>query len=192
MSKEELLIKYYSLAVEHGHCASQYWHTDLLIWLTKLWKPKVIVDLGTYCGGSFYCFLYGLVASDNNDGFIYTVDFIDRMDKLIYANLNKNLFMHIICSSEELELSKPIDFLFIDDDSGYDHIMTVWKKHEKWVNVGGLVFFHDTHFIEQASSVVIVVKELWEKNKDRYVRLSDLGADVNGDPCGLEIWMKIK
>lgn len=193
-NKEELLKFYLAMAREHGRCASQYWHTDLLIWLTKIWKPKVIVDLGTFCGGSFYCFLFAITEIENC-GHIYTIDCVDRNDKL--PKTSKTSFTHIINNTLNVDIKEKIDFLFIDDDHTYKHVMDEWGKFEKQVNVGGLIFFHDSISTRlepngEPCGVSEALKELWNKHKDRFVRLVNSGAIINGDTCGLEIWLKIR
>lgn len=195
VERENLLETYLALAKEHGKCASMYWHMELLIWLTMKMRPKVILELGTYCGGSFYCFMYGLLASNNEEGHVYTVDIVDRSDKLTIAD--QKYFTHIICDAKTVDVGKPIDFLFIDDDHTYEQVMAEWEKHEPNVNVGGLIFFHDSvsTYPEpdgQPCGVSKALAELWAKHKDRFARLVNYGAIVNGDPCGLEIWIKLR
>lgn len=195
MDKEEALKLYLALAREHGKCANMFWHTDFLIWLTKTLKPKVIVDLGTYCGGSFWCWLYGLVETDSN-GHVYTVDIIDRSEKLLAAKPHSNLFTHIVGDGKKVDIpAEYIDFLFIDDDHSYEQVMSEWEKHEAKVNIGGLIFFHDVRLVEpdgKPCGVPKALRELWQKHKDRFVRLLNLGTLIGGDPCGLEIWIKLR
>lgn len=194
MSKADYISKYHALAVEHGHCASQHFHTELLIQLTKIWKPKVIVETGTFCGGSFYCWLTAFIDAEI-DGHVYTIDIVDRSDKLLTDH--KNLYTHIVGDAKTVTIDKPIDFLFLDDDHRYEQVMALWNHFESQINVGGLIMFHDpiSPYPEPDGSpcgVGKAVAELWEKHKDRFVRLYDLGAEKNGDSCGLEIWIKLR
>lgn len=200
---ENKVEKYLAIAKERGGVSTtkpkqwesennMRWHIQFLYHLTKKIKPDVIVELGTFIGGSFYTFLAGLV--ENNKGHIHTIDIVDRSEYLQEANESKTFFTHIVGDTKKVDTIPNIDFLLLDTSHSYEQTAAEWEHWEKYVKVGGLIFFHDTQLKDSKGvyyGVHWFIIKLWKKESGRFVRLYNLGAEINGDLSGLEIWLKL-
>jgi len=182
-------MKYLELAMKRGSLEESHmtWQVNLLYTLTKRFRPETIVELGTGQGGSFYSFLAGIV--ENNLGHIYTIDILEKSQTLSEALPDTKFFSKITGDSLSIPDIQNIDFLFIDSNHDLQFILKEWDKWEKNVKVGGLIFFHDVHW--EPYGVKEAVEIIWKKEKNRFLRLFHLGAQREGDHCGLEVWIKV-
>ena len=201
-NSEEEIMKYLELAQERGKegLSAMYWHINLLYWLVKIQKPLTIVELGTGLGGSFLAMLQGIV--ENGSGHIYTIDVVDRTPYLQPAEQDKKYYSHIVGDVLSVPLIENIDLLLVDDYHKLEHVTKEWERWRGYVKVGGIIIFHDSLPRDSKGRVYApsspdggtmeFLRILWNKEKDRFVRLFHYGAELNGDRTGLEIWVKIK
>lgn len=161
-------------------------------------QPKVIVEVGSARGGTFWgfakvCDPHGLMVSIDipsgspidvrNGKDVYDGRNRERMRE--YANPSQRCVL-IDGNSQTLEtLNKlidtlgvtKIDFLFIDADHRYEGVKRDWELYSPLVRKGGLVAFHDMIPQNDHRSGVHV---LWEELKrtettDEYVGLDNWG-----------------
>ena len=122
-------------------------------------KPKIIMEIGTFNGGSL--FVFSKMLSDN--GHIISLDFPGRfffgipyikLDKYIYKNfVNKTQKIDILIGdSHSLEKinevkeklnSNKLDILFIDGDHSYQGVKQDYENYRSLVKKDGLIIFHD-------------------------------------------------
>jgi len=139
-------------------------------------KHAVVVEIGSYLGASS-CFLAnGLIS---NQGTLYCVDTWEndamtegKRDTFAQFVNNTKRYKDIIKPLKgrsnivvELfkDMSKKIDFLFIDGDHNYIGCKSDWDNYSPFLVRGSLVAFHDTGW---ADGVKRVVKEdVQEKHK---------------------------
>lgn len=149
-----------SLDVDIRHTVISTWHDhfpfgyDLIAEL----RPKVVVELGTYSGLSFFCFCQSM-AAHNIDGMCYAVDTWEGDDhtgaygEATYQTVNKHLRDHYRGLAYMLRMTfdeardhftdDSIDLLHIDGLHTYDavkHDFTTWYSK---VAPGGIILFHD-------------------------------------------------
>ncbi len=107
--------------------------------ISKMIKPKKILEIGTFTGYSAICLAKGLLA----DGVIHTIEINDELKSFAEkyfekAGIKKNVKQHIGNALEIIpELDHKFDLVFIDADkpSYLDYYKLVMKK----VNKGGYI-----------------------------------------------------
>lgn len=125
------------------------WEFDCLLSLYRARKPKTVLEIGTFCGGS----LYHLLQNSTPGTIVVTVD------SLVDAPDNRELFdgwcpedtkcFPIIGDSgaaptiDEVEAYGPYDFTFIDGLHTYAVAMADWFTYRKMAAPGAVVAFHD-------------------------------------------------
>lgn len=107
------------LKVLKPHMLSGHYQGRLLSMLSKMLRPKCILEIGTYTGYATICLAEGLVA----DGEIHTIEVNLEMEEMIRKNFKmsgfeKSIFPHFGDAQQIiLELSdKNYDLVFIDAD----------------------------------------------------------------------------
>jgi len=111
----------------------------LLSLLSKLIKPKQILEIGTYTGYSALCLAEGL----SDDGQLHTIDHNEELASIQQKYFNKSLYKNQIKTylGEALDLIETFkinfDLVFIDaDKSNYTHY---FKAVVPKMNKGGLI-----------------------------------------------------
>lgn len=127
-----------ALAKHHGHYYTFFKE------LARLAKPKVIVELGTWQGGSSAHF-----ADGNPEARIITIDNHNCLEEY---NRRPNIEYRHQDSLQEIFLPEErldVDILFID--TLHDGVLCLeeFKTHEHLVSVGGVIFFDDVYLNPQ-------------------------------------------
>lgn len=147
--------------------------SELLRILEKI-KPNIIVEIGTWKGGSF--FLFSRVASKN--AMLISIDMPNSPGKisLIRAfQLPEQKFYFIRSDSHEVETwnnlndilkGRKIDFLFIDADHSYEAVKKDFEIYSPLVKEGGIIAFHD--IMVRPPELGIEVSKLWNEIKEKY------------------------
>lgn len=107
-------------------------------------KPKFIVEIGSYKGGS--ASILGKIAQDNNGRMIciepeIRPEFVQRM-----VDEGLESVVEVIPGVSpwiELSFIKPIDYLFIDGIHFFRWVLADYHYWEPFVKVGGRIAFHD-------------------------------------------------
>lgn len=119
-----------NLKVLKPHMLSGHYQGRLLSMLSKMLRPKCILEIGTYTGYATICLAEGLVEG----GEIHTIEVNLEMEEMIRKNFKnsgfeKNIFPHFGDASQiMLQLSDKIyDLVFIDADkkSNYAYFQVV-------------------------------------------------------------------
>jgi predicted O-methyltransferase YrrM len=147
------------------------WQERIILYkmVTSLNPRKVLVEIGSYLGGSGY-FLAAGAAEGDSDTSLFCIDtwMNDGMsegqrDTWIEFNENVSRFSSIIipCRGGSKEIaqtfSREIDLLFIDGDHTFDGCM---RDVESWlplVRSGGIVLFHDYGWADGVQKVVHIL-----------------------------------
>jgi predicted O-methyltransferase YrrM len=149
-----------SLDVEIRHTVISTWHDHLPFGydLIAELKPKVLVELGTYSGLSFFCFCQAMAAHDV-DGTCYAVDtwggdeHTGTYGEEVYQVVNKHLrdyyrglaYLLRMTFDEAIEhfSDDGIDLLHIDGLHTYDAVKHDFDHWYPKVKPGGIILFHD-------------------------------------------------
>lgn len=123
--------------------------------LTRLFRPQVILCIGSFRGFSPVCFTLGL--ADNRQGKCYFIDpgKVDGYwhDENNFSSLNSrfgldNRMTHFKKTSQEVVASRvikeSIDLLFIDGDHSYAGVKFDFDHFSPMVQPGGLLLLHDS------------------------------------------------
>lgn len=139
------------------------WPTDLLILqeLVGEQKPRVIVETGTYRGGSAV-FFASLLQMFGIDGRVVSVDV--HLAPEVAASVARHPLggrIHLVQGSaiapetvrrvEELVGGEPNVLVFLDSDHTYAHVLAELRAYRRFVPVGGALCAFDT-----------IMKDLWD------------------------------
>jgi len=139
-----------------------------LLEIYKNLKPKRVLEIGTFVGGTLFCFTK--LAQD--DAIIISIDL--PFGKVFNASINQNIgntkidiyitkvFEHFIFGNQRLYLlrqssndentvqklkrvlgNNKLDFIFIDGDHSYDAVKKDFELYYQFIDEGGVIAFHD-------------------------------------------------
>ena len=202
--EDHLLPKYLRLSIEaicRGALQKDEELVDLLALLDQR-KPKVVVEIGTAKGGTFWAWCR--VAAD--DALLVSIDlpggdFGGTLGPDVYGQRNLNLLkshgrkdqeIHAWLANsqigetrerlEKLLDGRTIDFLFIDGDHAYKGVKRDFELYSPLVD--GLIAFHDiAHHTHMPSEV----DRLWSEIKDDYEHHEFICTRYN-DIKGRGVW----
>jgi predicted O-methyltransferase YrrM len=145
-------------AIELGAVQKRNELTRLLDFLAAYDPPKVVVEIGTARGGTF--FLWCRIAAHNatlisidkpggDYGAGYTEEETEQFAS--YATNGQSTEFLMLDSHHDSTRNKlssllrnqRIDLLFLDGDHTYDGVRTDYNMYEPFVEPGGLIVFHD-------------------------------------------------
>lgn len=156
---------------------------ELTRWIERIAivKPKLVVEIGTAKGGTF--FLMSRAADANAT--LISIDLPGGLYGGGYPFWKKPFFQHIIgggkivhflrgnshAASTVAELRKllagrPIDLLLIDGDHSYEGVKTDFYLYSPLVRPGGVIGFHD--IVENRLDPDIRVSQFWNEIKEVY------------------------
>lgn len=107
--------------------------------LTKMIKPKTILEIGTYTGYSALCFAEGL----QEGGKLITLDINEELEDLVRSYINKSAYKDIIdyrigdAAKLIPELNETFDIVFIDADK--ENYANYYDLIFNKVNTGGYI-----------------------------------------------------
>lgn len=122
--------------------------------------PKVIVDIGTWAGGSTRIWreIFNpeiLITTDKDsppEHFVGT-------NAIYLWNINDQ---DALVKIREILKNRQVDFLFIDGGHEYDKVKYNWEYYKSLVRTGGIVAFHDVKIIDNPT---VDVYKLWDEIK---------------------------
>lgn len=120
------------LKVELPHMLSGHVQGKFLEMVSRMLRPRRILELGTYTGYSAICLAAGLP----DDGILHTIDINEELETLCHQYFEASGYadkikMHIGKAAEVMtSLEEVFDLVFIDaDKAGYVHYYDlVWEK----------------------------------------------------------------
>lgn len=150
----------------------------------KSTDPKIVVEIGTKKGGSFFIWARylkpkHLISIDlpggiHGGGFnpkkipflkYFLNDYKDSKVSIILGDSHKNETKEELIRT--LNGSK-IDFLFIDGDHTYEGVKSDFEMYKDLVKKGGLIGFHDIADTEYHHKLDCYVDVLWNEIKENY------------------------
>ncbi|MCX7745001.1 MAG: class I SAM-dependent methyltransferase [Flavobacteriales bacterium] len=151
-------------------------------------NPKVIVEIGTYKGGTLFIWtrtnpLAELIVSIDLPGGQFGGGYDIQREKLyrLFSYDRPNLRMEFLRGNSHLietvtKLKKIlgdrlIDFLYIDADHTFDGVKTDFELYAPLVRKGGLIAFHDIYNMKPNHEVRL----FWKKIKQNYHHREILG-----------------
>jgi predicted O-methyltransferase YrrM len=160
-------------------------------------KPKTVVEIGTYAGGTLFLFAR---LSDKNANIvsidlpqIYTYTFPVKITDSLYKKFGFpsqkiTLLKKDSHKKETLESlrntinNREIDFLFIDGDHNYEGVKQDYEMYSPLVRKGGIIAFHDIckHFSKSE------VDRFWNEIKIGK-NYKELIEDYNQGWCGIGV-----
>ncbi len=137
-------------------------------------KPRVILEIGTYSGGT--AFLWSQIASE----LVLSCDMNDQADRRLLfeafpppgsrvsvTTLQGNSHDPSMVRRVKDHLrSRSVDFLFIDGDHSLEGVRADFEDYAPLVRTGGLVAFHD--IVEKQPEASTQVQRFWLEVKDQY------------------------
>ena len=154
-------------------------------------KPKVIVEIGTYKGGTLFIWTRtnpqaDLVVSIDLPGGDYGGGYDHSREKLyrLFAKGRPHTRMEFIRGNSHLpgtaqDLKKilkgrTIDFLYIDADHTYEGVKTDFDLYSPLVSKGGLIGFHDIRNMKANHQV----RDFWTEIKHQFEHREILGPET--------------
>jgi cephalosporin hydroxylase len=151
-------------------------------------QPKVIVEIGTYKGGTLFIWTRTnpqaeLVVSIDLPGGQFGGGYDARRERLyrLFSYKTPNMQMEFIRNNSHLPQTaeslqkilngRSIDFLYIDADHTYEGVKTDFELYSPLVRKGGLIGFHDIRNIKSNHQV----KDFWAEVKQHYEHREILG-----------------
>ncbi len=152
-------------------------------------QPKVIVEIGTYKGGTLFIWTRTnpqaeLVVSIDLPGGKYGGGYDASREKLyrLFSYKLPKMQMEFIRNNSHLPQTveslqkilngRSIDFLYIDADHTYEGVKTDFELYSPLVRKGGLIGFHDIRNVKSNHQV----KDFWAEVKQRYEHKEILGT----------------
>lgn len=134
---------------------------DIALPIIRSINPKVVVDIGTYFGGSA-----NLWRKEFNPFILITIDIrqwatVDPPTHSIIGDSHSN---EILDKVRELLGGREIDFLFIDGDHHYESVKQDFNLYTPMVKKGGLVALHDIIYLNAENNV----PPFWNELKQKY------------------------
>jgi predicted O-methyltransferase YrrM len=150
----------------------------------KSHNPKVIVEIGTKKGGSFFIWSRFLkpshLISIDLPGGIHGGGFPKQKIPFLkfFLSDDKQAKVSVILgNSQKPETFKKlqsilggqeIDFLFIDGDHRYEGVKSDFETYKKLVKPGGLIGFHDIVTTDYHHNLNCFVDQFWNEIKHKY------------------------
>lgn len=169
--------------------------SELLAEVEAHGKPKVVVEVGSARGGTFWAFSQiadpkaTMVSIDIPSGSPLDM----RGGKDVYSGRDRDRFKYFVLSGQELRLldadsqdwrtkaalqgllaDRKIDFLFIDADHRYEGVKRDFELYSPLVRDGGLIAFHDIQVQNDPRSGV---HHLWAELRGEYETQEFIGTD---------------
>jgi predicted O-methyltransferase YrrM len=158
------IIKYYTLQQVKSE-----WITfiDFLIEL----QPKIIVEIGTYAGGSAFTFAHFaelIISIDDNDKFRKRQQ-IRELSKLIFINkTSKKNSVMLAVETQLADRNTLADLLFIDGEHTYKGAKRDFNSYKKFVKPGGYIVLHDILESPYHIQQHCLVHKFWHELKIEY------------------------
>jgi len=128
--------------------------------LLRSCDPQVIVEIGSYSGGTLYAWtrIAPVVIGIDNTLNVLRQEFSAQM---IIGDSHSTKTVAVL---EQRLAGRPIDCLFIDGDHSYDGVRQDYEMYQTLVRPGGLIAFHDIVTHQYALGCEVV--KLWCEVRD--------------------------
>jgi len=168
--------------------------------LLKIFKeiePKIMVEIGTANGGTFFCF--SKLAPD--DATIISIDLPEGKFSGGYPEWKIPIFKSFTVASQKMFLlrqdshaqetinkvkdilnKRSVDFLFIDGDHSYEGVKKDFEMYSPLVKSSGIIAFHD--IISGSEENIGGVPAFWREIESKYQTVEFI-KDLNQGGCGI-------
>ena len=153
-------------------------------------KPTVIVEIGTYKGGTLFIWSRlnpwaKKIISIDLPGGLYGGGYSDKRIKLYrhFCYDRKNTEMHFIRADSHLRSTfeslkkilngQTIDFLYIDADHTYNSVKTDFDMYSQLMSPNGIIGFHDIRNMKNDHQVM----QFWDEIKNDYEYIEIVGEN---------------
>ena len=182
-SSEQALIKAFTYVGSHinTQLKGKAWvgHTPFAYWLIMTIKPKILVELGTHGGGSFFSFCQSVLDNGLNTR-TYAVDTwlgekhaglysgsvfeeVSNFNEKHFANFSTLMKMKFDKALTKFE-DGTVDLLHIDGFHSYDAVSHDFNTWNKKLSKDAVVLFHDTNVFRQGFGV----HQFWGELKNKW------------------------
>lgn len=145
-----------------------------LLRFLKEQEVKTVLEIGCYDGGTARGFL-GIGCA------VISVDIAKREKVAWVEEAFPKKFKFVEMPSQEFELKKKVDALYIDGDHSYEAAKADYERFKDNVKPGGFIVFHDILDSELHAQQECGVPKLWKEIKEEGdIELIDGGADWGG------------
>lgn len=148
--------------------------------IIELKKPKIILEIGTSTGGTF--FIWSRLAT--KDAHLISIDLLEGgSNNWAYPKWKGSFYKKFASTSQKIDLiradsqseqtfanlkkilgNNQVDFLFIDADHTYKGVKKDYELYSPLVKKGGIIAFHD--IIKFPDYTNVKVKQLWDEVKE--------------------------
>jgi predicted O-methyltransferase YrrM len=144
--------------VKSGQCIQRKWELIAMMAQVKHLRPSIVLEIGTYRGGSLRCWSSICPSSTT----FVSIDLpweatrevdpaadIERMRRFLKSGQSFHWLRrdsHADATKDELLRilgARKVDFLFIDGDHSHDGVRRDYELYNQLVRTGGLIAFHD-------------------------------------------------
>ncbi|HYG86049.1 MAG TPA: class I SAM-dependent methyltransferase [Azospirillum sp.] len=134
--------------------------------MTKLLRPKLVLETGTHFGYSSYCIADAL-QENGEDGVLYTIDLVkehhvfqgtEHKDRVVFINghsMEVDMGVFVGRDPRRGPAGMPIfDMLVLDADHSYSGIIGEVNRFSPHLRVGGVMLLHDSMYFDGIGLVV--------------------------------------
>jgi predicted O-methyltransferase YrrM len=163
-----------------------------LLLIYKERKPKRVLEIGTYHGGTLYHWLQKATRGTivvSLDSYAVGVD-----NRHLYGDWVKpGTELHVLegdsrkmTTLREVKQWAPYDWIFIDGGHFYEEVEADWRNYRPMCREGGVVIFHDI-LPPSRSWPIIQVQWLWKEIKRAGYETKEIIADPDVEWGGIGI-----
>jgi predicted O-methyltransferase YrrM len=173
-----------------------------LLNILRNYNPKNILEIGTYKGGSLFCFCKAL----DENATIISIDLpfwgmkkyiqYDNLILELFSNFkkgNQKLFfirgnsnnLETVNKVKEILGANKLDFIFIDGDHSYEAVKKDFELYSQFIGKGGVIAFHDILLKDGTSVFWNEIKN--NKQKYKYTDYKEIIKDKNQQGLGIGI-----
>jgi len=170
-----------------------------LIMLLARRRPRVVVEIGTFRGGSLYAFCkvadpHATVITIDLPGGLFGGGYDERELEAMRSYGRSTQSVHFLARDSQQDSTRdtvvevlggrPVDFVFIDGDHRYDGIRRDFELYSPLVGENGLIAFHD--ILPHPAQPLCQVDAVWDevKRDHRHLELVDPGEDWGNGQWG--------
>ncbi len=144
-------------------------------------KPKMVLELGTYTGGT----LFHWMQNAQPGTVIVSVDDDHQNPHLYQQWLTPGVSYELVCGDtrdpaiiEAVARRAPYDFAFVDAGHLDEEVRADWKNYRPMVAEGGLMAFHDIKELEELPRIQVF--HLWSELKASHPYIEIQSPDGGG------------
>jgi predicted O-methyltransferase YrrM len=165
-------------AINRRQTLQRKWELLALMGYVQSLKPKVVLEVGTYQGGTLFCWSRicpsdtTFISVDLPGGAFgggYNADDVQRFQTFLNPGQSLHCLRmdsHAVETVQEVRNllgDRSVDFLFLDGDHSYEGVRADFELYGPLVRSGGIIAFHD--IVEHSHMPACRVHEFWREIK---------------------------